>query len=184
MFCPRCGSQNAETIKFCRQCGLPLQQISSFVASGATGALQHPPAQPAQASMPLLESSEMLALKQKRIMTILAICIAPVMIAILGQEFFKLGDISGIPFLLVPIGIMWAVFRFKLKIRQLEEEQLKQRQAIQQAIYPQSTPQSTFASQPQQAHLPSPETNPLDAANTVPSSVVEDETRKLPVGNH
>ena len=38
MYCPRCGSPNTDTIKFCRQCGLALQQVTGYVASGGTGA--------------------------------------------------------------------------------------------------------------------------------------------------
>jgi hypothetical protein len=133
--------------------------------------------------MPLLESSEMLALRQKRIMSILAICIVPIMMSIIGSEVFKLGEISGLPFLLVPFGIMWTVFHFRIKMRKLQEEQLRQHYAMQQAMYTQPTPQPIFASQPQQAHLPPPETNPFNVANPVGGSVIEDETRKLPIGN-
>src|SRR5262249_60104249 len=73
MYCPRCGSQNMDATKFCRQCGLPLAQVSDYVAAGGTGALASPPAPP-----PLLETPEVVALKQQRILTILGICISPV----------------------------------------------------------------------------------------------------------
>src|SRR5438093_12963351 len=104
MFCPRCGSQNTDATKYCRQCGLPLAQVSDYVAAGGTGAIARPPA----AALP--ETSEMLALRQQRTLTILGVCIAPVVFAALANEVFKFGDISGIPFLLVPIGIVWARF--------------------------------------------------------------------------
>ena len=182
MYCPRCGSQNAEKIKFCRQCGLSLQQITSFVAAGGTGALQQPAGQQAEAPMPLLESSAMLALKQKRIMTLLAICIAPVIFAILGEEYFRIGDLAGIPFLLVPFGVIWTIYRFKIKMRKLQEEQMKQHSAMQQAMHSQPTSQRELSPSEQQAHLPPAQTNPFDIPDPVRGSVIEDETRKLPIG--
>ena len=106
MYCPRCGSQDADATKFCRQCGLPLAQVSDYVATGGTGAIARPAAPP-----PLPETSEMLALKQQRILTIMGVCIAPIVLAILADEAFRVGDLAGLPFLLVPIGIVWARFR-------------------------------------------------------------------------
>src|SRR5262249_5297474 len=90
MYCPRCGSQNTDTTKFCRQCGLPLAQVMDYVAVGGTGALARPPSPPPP---PLLETSEMLALKQKKIMTILGVCIAPVVFAIIA-DVLKISDIT------------------------------------------------------------------------------------------
>lgn len=178
MYCPRCGSQNVEAIKFCRQCGLSLQQITCFVEAGGTGTLQPSSARPANAPMPLLESSEMLVLRQKRIMAILAICITPVLVAIIGEEFFKIGDIAGLPFLLVPFGLMWAIFHFRIKIRQLQEAQLREHYAMQQAASQQLI--SGLGLSPQ---LSPPQTNPLNVANPGRSSVIEDETKKLPISN-
>lgn len=34
MFCPRCGQQAAEKIRFCPRCGLPLDAAAEIVASG------------------------------------------------------------------------------------------------------------------------------------------------------
>jgi hypothetical protein len=184
MFCPRCGSQNTDATKFCRQCGLPLAQVSDYVAAGGTGAIARPPAPP-----PLPETSEMLALRQQRILTILGVCIAPVVFAILANEVFKFGDISGIPFLLVPIGIVWARFRYKMQLRRLQERQLQEYYAQHHQPMPQqaSTPKlilqpqtdpSQLAQSAQVAHVDAPRTNPLP--DTSPGSVVEDETRKFP----
>ena len=179
MYCPRCGSQNTDATKFCRQCGLPLAQVMDYVAAGGTGALaQSPPP-------PLPETSEMLALKQKRTLTILGVCIAPVVLAILANEVFKFGDISGIPFLLVPLGIVWARFRYKMQLRRLHERQLQEYYAHQQHYQPmpQQAPTPKLIIQPpsdspQLAHVDAPRTNPL--AEPAPGSVVEDETRKFP----
>ena len=186
MYCLRCGSQNTDATKFCRQCGLPLAQVSDYVAAGGTGAIARPPAPP-----PLPETSEMLALKQQRTLTILGVCIAPVVFAIFTNEVLKFGDLAGIPFLLVPIGIVWARFRYKMQLRRLQERQLQEyfaqqyQPAQQQAmtpkliIQPQTDPsQSAQSAQSAQlAQVDAPKTNPLPEQS--PGSVVEDETRKF-----
>jgi hypothetical protein len=192
MYCPRCGSQNTDATKFCRQCGLPLAQVSDYVAAGGTGALARPSPPP-----PLPETSEMLALKQKRTLTILSVCIAPIVFAILADEVFRVGDIAGLPFLLVPLGIVWARFRYKMQLRQMQERQLQeyyaqQHQSIPQQAIPQQAPTPKLIIQPQtdpsqlaqsaqsaeSAQTDAPRTNPLPEAS--PGSVVEDETRKFP----
>ena len=198
MYCPRCGSQNTDATKFCRQCGLPLAQVSDYVAAGGTGALARPSTPP-----PLPETSEMLALKQKRTLTILSVCIAPIVFAILADEVFRVGDIAGLPFLLVPLGIVWARFRYKMQLRQMQERQLQeyyaqQHQSIPQQAIPQQAPTPKLIIQPQtdpsqlaqlaqlaqlpelpqSAQMDAPRTNPLPEAS--PGSVVEDETRKFP----
>jgi hypothetical protein len=181
MFCPRCGSQNTDATKFCRQCGLPLAQVIDYVAAGGTGAIAQPPA-PQPPPMP--ETSEMLALKQKRTLTILSVCIAPVVLAILGSEVFRMDDLAGIPFLLVPIGIVWAAFHYKTQLRRLQERQLQEYYALRQPNQPMPqqppTPKLILqpqTDQPQLAQLDAPRTNPL--AEPYPGSVVEDETRKF-----
>jgi hypothetical protein len=184
MFCPRCGSQNTDATKYCRQCGLPLAQVSDYVAAGGTGALTSPPSLP-----PLPETSEMLALRQQRTLTILGVCIAPIVFAILADEVFKFGDLSGIPFFLVPIGIVWARFRYKMQLRRLQERQLQEYYAQHHQPMPQQAPTPKLIIQPQtdpsqlaqsaqMAHVDAPRTNPLPESS--PGSVVEDETRKFP----
>ena len=184
MYCPRCGSQDTEATKYCRQCGLPLAQVSDYVAAGGTGALARPTAPP-----PLPETSEMLALKQQRILTILGVCIAPIVFAILADEVFKMGDIAGLPFLLVPIGIVWARFRYKMQLRRMQERQAQEYFAQHYQPAPQLAPMPKLIIQPptdpsqlaqlaQVGHVDAPRTNPLPEPS--PGSVVEDETRKFP----
>jgi hypothetical protein len=167
---------------------LPLAQVSDYVAAGGTGALARPPYEPPPP--PLIETSEMLALKHKRTLMTLSVCIAPVIFAILADEVFKMGDIAGIPFLLIPIGIVWARFHYRLQLRRLQERQLQEfyahqqyQQAPQQTPGPkliiqapsnQTAPGQTPYGQPQ---LNAPRTNPLDEPSR--GSVVEDETRKF-----
>lgn len=185
MYCPRCGSANTETIKFCRQCGLPMAQVSGFVASGGTGALVSPPQmntvqQSSPVPIQLAETSEMLALKQKRILTIMAMILLPILLAIVGEEMANAGEVFAATFLLIPLGVTWAIYHYKTQLRRLQEKQLQQHFTAQQPTYqqPVQPPQATPIPQPMfQGQLSPPPTNPLNVA--APSSVVEDETRRF-----
>ena len=181
MYCPRCGTANTETIKFCRQCGLPIAQISGFVASGGTGALVSPPGmQHHPAPVQLAESSEMLALKQKRIMTIMAMIFLPIVLAIIGEELFNAGEVFAVTFLLIPLGITWAIYHYKTQLRRLQEQQMQQHFAVQQHGYQQPVAPAAPIPQPLfQGQLAPPPTNPLNVASAMPSSVVEEETRRF-----
>jgi zinc-ribbon domain len=185
MYCPRCGSENTEQTKFCRQCGLPLQQITDYVATGGSGTLAQPLSQQPPPAV-LRETSEMVALKQKRILAILSICIAPVIIAIIGERL-NVEELAAIPFMLTPIGLAWAIFRYKAQLRRLQERQLQeyyaQRQYHQQTSQQAPGPKLIIQPQPDQPQsgqpqLNAPRTNPL--AEPSRGSVVEDETRKFP----
>lgn len=184
MFCPRCGSSNTENTKFCRQCGLPLAQVSNIVATGGTGALvSPPPVQTPAVPIQLAETSEMLALKQKRILTILATILLPIIGAIIAEEVLFAGEAFAVLFLLIPLGVTWAIYHYKTQLRRLQEQQLQQHFAAQQPVYQQpvqSTVQSAPNPQPMfQGQLSPPPTNPLNVVSPMPSSVVEEETRKF-----
>jgi hypothetical protein len=137
----------------------------------------------------MAETSEMLALRQKRILTILAMILLPVVSAIVGEELFNAGEVFAAMFLLIPLGVTWAVYHYKTQLRKLQEKQLQQHFVTQPNYQPSPAqasprPQPMFQGQPLQAHLPPP-TNPLqEAANSVRSSVIEDETQKLPINKH
>ncbi|MDX2039617.1 MAG: zinc ribbon domain-containing protein [Acidobacteriota bacterium] len=187
MFCPRCGSANNETIKYCRQCGLPLAQVGNFVSTGGTGALVSSPQintmntvqQQPPVPIQLAETSEMLALKQKRILTIMAMILLPILLAIVGEEMANAGEVFAATFLLIPLGVTWAVYHYKTQLRRLQEKQLQQHFAVQQPMY-QQPPQAAPMPQPMfQGQLSPPPTNPLNVANSAPNSVVEEETRKF-----
>jgi hypothetical protein len=185
MYCPRCGSQNTDATRFCRQCGLALAQVMDYVSTGGTGALAQPPYQPPPPP-PLIETSEMLALKHKRTLMILSICIAPIIFAIIADAL-NIDDIAGIPFILIPIGIVWAKFRYKMQLRRLQERQLQEfyeRQQPQQPMPQQATGPKLIIQAPStqvplgQPQIDAPRTNPL--AEPSRGSVIEDETRKFP----
>jgi hypothetical protein len=184
MYCPRCGSQNTDGTRFCRQCGLALAQVMDYVATGGTGGLAPPSIPPPP--LPLMETSEMLALKHKRTLATISICIAPIVLAIFLNNIPWIDEFAGIPFLLVPIGIFWARSHYKMQLRRLQERQAQEFYERQQP--PQPAPQQATgpkliiqapSNQPPlgQPQFNAPKTNPL--AEQSRGSVIEDETRKF-----
>ncbi len=179
MYCPRCGSPNTDTTKFCRQCGLGLTQVTGYVASGGTA--QFPPSTMQSSSNPLAKVTEGLTPKQQMILTIMLLVFSPAIFGVLGM-----GSLSGISGVLMPIGIVFTVMRYKAQKRRLQE--------IQQQMYPQMPMQTMMPPYapphglPQPGHQPvqqtsqqpvyqstPPPTNPIKP----PSSVTEDETRRF-----
>lgn len=179
MFCPRCGSPNPETTKFCRQCGLGLQQVTGYVASGGTAPLPPMPAVPAS---PIARATEGLTPKQQMILLIMLMVMSPAIFGVLG-----LGSFSGISAVLMPIGIVFTVMRFKAQQRKLQQMMAQQMYSQMQmppqmmppvAPYglPQAGQQPIPQSYQQPVYQPSPPpTNPLKP----PASVTEDETRRF-----
>ena len=184
MFCPRCGSPNPDTTKFCRQCGLGLQPVTGYVASGGTAQLSQP--QPAPADL-VSRATEGMTPKQQMILLIMLMAFSPAIFGVLG-----LGSLSGISAVLTPIGIVFAVMRYKAQKRRLQETQM-QGIMMQQQMYPPMPPQMMppvapySLPQPEQQPIPQnyqqpayhqpapPPTNPLKP----PASVTEDETRRF-----
>ncbi len=177
MFCPRCGSQNPDTTKFCRQCGLGLQPVTGYVASGGTA-----PLQPPRSGDLISKAADGLTPKQQMILLIMMFVMSPAIFGTLG-----LGRLSGISAVLIPIGIVFVVMRYKAQQRRLQEAMLAQ-----QSMYPPMQQQMPPVPQyhlPQAAQQPIPQsyqppvyqpapppTNPIRQ----PISIVEDETRRLP----
>jgi hypothetical protein len=129
------------------------------VASGGTAPLSTPP------SSKLLEG---MTPKQQMVLTIMFFVFAPAILGVIGQTI-GLDELAGIPSVLIPIGIVWAVFRYKNQMRQLEQA------AQQQAYAPLSLPGAAY----QQPQIPPSETNPLSAVRPR-GSVLEEETQHLP----
>ncbi|MBK7597364.1 MAG: zinc ribbon domain-containing protein [Acidobacteria bacterium] len=98
MFCPRCGSQNTDTTKYCRQCGLPLTQLTGYVATGGTAPLQPlPPLQ--QASSALSKMTEGLSPKQKMVIENSAFRLLPAIFGALGELIpfaVRLAPVAGV----------------------------------------------------------------------------------------
>ncbi|MFN0124032.1 MAG: zinc-ribbon domain-containing protein [Blastocatellia bacterium] len=205
MFCPRCGAQITETIKFCVSCGLPMQQISGYVHSGGTAPLAQPQATAHVMLTPeaLKNTPEGVKLRQKRTLTILAFIFGVPASAILGDQAGVEDFIVPLmPFVMI-IGIVWASFRYKNEMAELAQRYTQPGWSPPQPAFPQTgsqpalppqqpntypdaypgayqSPQSPPA-QPAYRPVPSavqPDTNPLDRLPR--PSVTEGETRRLP----
>ncbi len=173
MFCPRCGSPNPDTTKFCRQCGLGLQQVTGYVASGGTAPL--PQMQSGSGDI-ISKATEGMTPKQQMVLLIMLMVMSPAIFGVLG-----LGSLSGISAVLMPIGIVFTVMRYKAQKRRLQE------MMIAQPMYPPMPPGAPYSlPQPGQQPVPQsyqppvyqpspPPTNPLKP----PASVVEDETKRF-----
>ena len=162
MYCPRCGSSVPENTKFCRGCGLPLAAITNFVASGGA---EPPPSAPS--SNPLDGLLSGMTPKQRLVLTILFFVFAPTILGVI-IESIGLKQLAGIPSVLIPIGIVWAVFHYKNRMR-----------LLQQAPTPFTAAPPNLAGQAYQPPLPPVQTNPL-AATPSRGSVVEEKTQHLP----
>ena len=189
MYCPRCGSPNTDTTKFCRQCGLPMSPVTGYVASGGTGALAPPPQSP-----PALTPTDGMTPKQRLVMTILLIVMSPAIFGVLGGITGMgaiFGRLAGLSAVLIPVGVVWAIFRYKSQKDQTYFVQQMHQQTPMPPYYqtpslphPQQQPMQPSMSQPTsrtpayRQPMPSPPpTNPLGSS---PSSITEDETRRLP----
>lgn len=200
MYCPRCGTQNIETTKFCRQCGLSLTQVSSYIATGGTAQLM-PSAAPSTPA-PLSQFAQLIAgysPRQKMWLTILCMIFLPGLAAVMGSPFDYFVPVLGV---FMCVGIPWAVIHFRNQQRLLDQQQwqvqiqMQQMQPPLQSHYlqpPQQFAQQVPVQMPQpmqQPYAPQPvyqppvapqppkpvDTNPLKP----PASVIEDETRRLP----
>jgi hypothetical protein len=168
MFCPRCGSPINESLKYCRNCGLPISQISSYVATGGTANL-------AQSSAPGTVSNEYLTPKQRLILTIMLMVFSPAIFAAIAESLGFDAVIGSVPAVLMPIGIIWAIFHYKAQVRRREQQRQQMMTPAMTAYSPQ---QPQVGAVPYPTALPPHQTNPL--ADVPRGSVIEDETRKLP----
>ncbi len=180
MYCPRCGTANTETTKFCRQCGLALQQLTGYIATGGTGGLSAPPP-PA----PMPPPGAGMSAKQKMILLIMFWVMSPaicgVAAGVTGMGFI-FGRLAGLCAVLMPLAIVWTVFHFRPLVR---AEKYGQMQPHFPPAYtppplpPQQQQPIQYAPQPPAYQTPvsAPPTNPL---KKIPGSVIEDETRRLP----
>jgi hypothetical protein len=107
MFCPRCGLEIDEGLKFCRNCGLPLSQVTTYVASGGTNELTafNPP------PVPLSK----LGFTPKQVLTlrIAGVLISPALVAILQELLGFPEEIIAITAIVAPFLILLAYFRYR-----------------------------------------------------------------------
>ncbi|MGH9799244.1 MAG: zinc-ribbon domain-containing protein [Blastocatellia bacterium] len=192
MFCPRCGSENTETIKFCRQCGLPIRQVSQYIATSGTAQLNPPPENNSlayQLGANVHTATKDLTAKQRMILTIMLLAFSPAIFGTLGgvTGMGSLGgSLAAISAILMPLGIAWTVMRYKAQQRRLQEAMMQQQMyppmshQMPPPVAPYNLPQAGQQPIPQNYQPPvyqpsPPPTNPLRP----PASVIEDETRRF-----
>ena len=160
MFCPRCGTGVEDGLKYCRNCGLPVAPITSYVASGGTKELTLANATPP----PLTRLG--FTLKQVMVLRIAASLLLPAVVAILASVQHWPDEAVGMAALLAPFLILLSIFRYRALAMQLPKSQ--------SAPLPQAV---VSAPLPPPALVTPKNTNPL---NPAPISVIEDETVRLP----
>ena len=116
MYCPRCGAPNTETTKFCRQCGLALLEVTTYVATGGASSLQ------SVANTPVVQAGSFTP-KQKKILAILASLFVPLASLIFLSETGA-PDAIVAPFVFsIPILITLSVMYFNNQAKRLEQAQ-------------------------------------------------------------
>ena len=204
MYCPRCGAPNPETTKFCRQCGLSLTQVSSYVATGGTAQLT--PVK--EAASQLTQMTAGYTPRQKMVLAILCLVFIPMMTAIMSDPLGLDDFFVPLAMIFMCVGIPWAVIHFRNQQRLFDQQQWQAQMQMQQMqssvpLPPIAPPVQHYLQAPlqqpvqmpvqqpfQQPYAPqavyqapqaAPQTNPpnTNPLGTAPSSVTEDETRRL-----
>ena len=175
IFCPRCGSTNAETVKFCRQCGLPMAPVTGYLVTGGATATASLAAGQGRRN-PLTRLLAGFTPRQKMILSIILAAISPAIFAVLDLD-----ELSPIAALLMPFVIIFTVFYFRN-----QEKQLRAAEAAGQSYRPIPPPVVNYVPPPVipvAEALPAPIPNQVLApdltVNPLPGSVTEDETRRL-----
>jgi hypothetical protein len=176
IYCPQCGSGMSETTRFCKSCGLPLAPLSTYIATGGTAPLTPIPPPVSQPGL-----ADGLTPKQQLVLTILLIVMSPAIFGILGGALHAghiFGWLVALSGMLIPLGVLWAVFRYKANERRLEQHAPPQ-------LPPQAWQRPAFVPPPvapvyQPPQLPQPQASPQPEAKSNRGSVVENETQRLP----
>jgi hypothetical protein len=154
--------------------------VSTYVATGGTANLSA--GQP-----PPIEVDEYLTPGQKLAITIVLLLLLPAILAVVAEGFGFDGEIVAVPAILLPVGIMWAIFHYKAVMRRRQTQAIQAANALPaQGQYiseyginlGMQQPPADAYSYPQQ--LPQSRTNPLPEPTR--GSVIEDETQRLREG--
>jgi len=104
--------------------------------------------------------------KQQLVITILLLAFSPAIFGVLDHVIGIGGGLAGIASVLMPIGIVLAVFRYSYQKRHLKQHQVQQNQ-----------PQPLLQPESYNPPIVTPPTNPI--ATPVRGSVIEDETQRF-----
>jgi zinc-ribbon domain len=182
MYCPRCGSQNTETTKFCRQCGLSLLEVTSYVATGGTSALTQSTPTPKQVAASFTPRQKMWL----AILCLFCLPLIPLGISEATHDHFLSELIGPLYAILLCLGIPTVVMYFRQQAKLLKQ--------MQTPPQPYSAPQQAYVQPQPQAYLQAPmmpvnavpaSDVPRQTPNTnpfaqQPASIIEDETKRLP----
>jgi hypothetical protein len=175
MFCPRCGQQAAEEVRFCSRCGLPLDAAVELVEAGGLTALEAAQAEAAIGLTPRQRGT------RKGLMIIAGGVFFFVLVAILNtikDDFFPVLLLAG---LIITAGIMRMLYGLLLEEHAPDKKSLKRtladatpalaREGTRVAELPpaRTVPASVYVK-------PGADTSDMAAA---PSSVTENTTRLL-----
>lgn len=178
MYCPRCGTQANETTKFCRSCGLALTPLTTYVASGGTVPLQPVVPEAPKSNNALIRTFQELEPRQQRTFLILFFVLLVPLLGALSGIFPPFRAFIPIAAVGMPLGIVWAVMRYKAMERRLHQNQFNPVH-LQSNTPPPMQQQTTY-----QPPLSTPTTNQLEAPRLyqtpVPASITEEETQRLP----
>jgi len=170
MFCPKCGQQSSDEVRFCPRCGLSLAGLPAYVAANGTA-----PAAPPDPGVPLMTARRRGMRRGAKLMFICAVLLPAA--ALLAFE----GDAPG-PLLLVLTGglagLLWMVYSWLFNDNVLPVETRKSRKSRKDLAAagdspalgaPNFVPASSFGQQ-QRVHT---------AEIVQPPSVTENTTRLL-----
>ena len=151
-----------------------MAQVSTYVATGGTVNLTPGPGQPP------IEVDEYLTPGQKLARTVVGLLLMIPALAIWAEAMGFDGEIVAIPSVLLPAGIMWAIFHYKSVMRRRRNQAFQMANSMPAGVpvqYLQQPPVEGYQYPPQ---VPQSHTNPLTHPGR--ASVIEDETQKLREG--
>jgi hypothetical protein len=174
IYCPRCTAEINDPVKYCKNCGLPVETLHAYVAGEG-----NKPISPKSPS-----SSDAILTPLQRLILTLVICASvpaalAVCFALLGDQFRVLSDSTKQIFLTLMVisevfafpVVVWAIFKYVAQKRRLQPPALPTASTLESFLPLAETAKSAPLLSP-------PTTNPLAVASA-PGSVTEEETQQL-----
>lgn len=179
MFCPKCGTQNPVTGKFCRRCGTDLETVSDALSGTSNGKMQNVKAvEPIKMNVLSCDSSKPISWESAmgQMFMGLAFLVVSVVLALTGRA-------SGWWFwLLIPaFSILGSGVAQYVQLKKSEQKTALTSQSAPDEIY--SAP-ATSALPPRADYVKPPQKSIYDTGElAVPPSVTEHTTRQLEVNS-